>query len=203
MGLARWDVVTSAGLWCVCTKPALRRHSERPGHGSRMASGPPATLALQQHWPSSNNGLSDLRRSPANAVASIANWRMITSATECGASDARILPGFALMGTVDRAIAIRDACVARDGDTGNKRGGFHALSVRLDNEQVQAPAAVRHQSRGSDQPTGDASGDTGNRVGGISGAERPSAELGAAGNSAAAGGRLSRGSRRCAGRGTR
>ena len=41
------------------------------------------------------------------------------------------------MGTVDRAIAIRDACVARDGDTGNKRGGFHALSVRLDNEQYR------------------------------------------------------------------
>ncbi len=36
------------------------------------------------------------------------------------------------MGTVDRAMAIRDARIARDGDTGKKRGEFRALSVRLD-----------------------------------------------------------------------
>jgi hypothetical protein len=41
------------------------------------------------------------------------------------------------MGTVDRAIAIRDARTAREGDTQRKRGDIRALSVRLDDEQYR------------------------------------------------------------------
>ena len=59
------------------------------------------------------------------------------------------------MATVDRAIAIRDARLARDGDTGNKHGGFRALSVRLDNEQYRRLRrfVTNHEDRTSQRVT--------------------------------------------------
>jgi hypothetical protein len=59
------------------------------------------------------------------------------------------------MGTVDRAIAIRDARVARDGGTGKKRGKFRALSVRLDNVQYRRlrQFVTNHEDRTSQRVT--------------------------------------------------
>jgi hypothetical protein len=59
------------------------------------------------------------------------------------------------MGTVDRAMAIRDARIARGGATGNKRGEFRALSVRLDNEQYRRLLrfVTNHEDRTSQRVT--------------------------------------------------
>jgi hypothetical protein len=58
------------------------------------------------------------------------------------------------MGTVDRAMAIRDARIAR-GDTGKKRAELRALSVRLDGAQYRRLRrfVTNHEDRTSQRIT--------------------------------------------------
>ena len=59
------------------------------------------------------------------------------------------------MGTVDRAIAICDARVPRDGDTRKQRGEFRALSVRLENDRYRRLRrfVTSHENRTSQRVT--------------------------------------------------